>query len=52
MIMAFRPFLISVRLMSHDPEVYKDPMTFNPSRFMGNKPEQDARDYCFGFGRR
>jgi len=39
-------------LMSHDPAVYKNPMTFDPSRFMGPNPEQDVREYCFGFGRR
>ena len=40
------------RLMSHDPAVYKNPMTFDPTRFMGPNPEQDVREYCFGFGRR
>ncbi|TDL15494.1 cytochrome P450 [Rickenella mellea] len=39
-------------LMSHDPKVYKNPMEFDPTRFMGPNPEQDVRDYCFGFGRR
>jgi hypothetical protein len=45
-------FAIGVRLMSHDPEVYKNPMEFAPMRFLGPNPEQDVREYCFGFGRR
>ncbi|EIM88804.1 cytochrome P450 [Stereum hirsutum FP-91666 SS1] len=36
----------------HDPDVYRDPFTFNPDRFMGPEPEQDPADFCFGFGRR
>jgi len=36
----------------HDPNIYKEPMEFNPDRFMGLNPEQDPKDYCFGFGRR
>ncbi|KAF9889649.1 hypothetical protein FE257_007157 [Aspergillus nanangensis] len=36
----------------HDPEVYHDPMTFKPERFMGNAPESDPRKFAFGFGRR
>lgn len=43
---------LSFRLMSHDPTVYKNPMEFDPARFMGPNPEQDVREYCFGFGRR
>jgi hypothetical protein len=27
-------------------------MSFNPSRFLGYKPEPDPRQICFGFGRR
>lgn len=27
-------------------------MRFNPDRFMGPNPEQDPKDFCFGFGRR
>ena len=45
-------FAIGVRLMSHDPEVYKNPMEFAPMRFLGPNAEQDVREYCFGFGRR
>jgi len=39
----------------HDPQMYPDPMTFRPERFIaseGNKLENDPRQYCFGFGRR
>ncbi|KAJ3560510.1 hypothetical protein NP233_g10793 [Leucocoprinus birnbaumii] len=38
--------------MLHDPRSYSDPMSFNPSRFLGSNPEQDPRQICFGFGRR
>ncbi|KAJ3977109.1 cytochrome P450 [Lentinula raphanica] len=38
--------------MNHDPEVYHDPLTFKPERFLGPKPELDPREACFGFGRR
>ncbi|KAF9029141.1 cytochrome P450 [Hymenopellis radicata] len=27
--------------MAHDPKVYKEPMQFNPARFLGDNPEQD-----------
>ncbi|KAI0771958.1 cytochrome P450 [Trametes elegans] len=39
----------------HDPQIYADPMDFNPDRFIATKdwaPERDPRDFCFGFGRR
>lgn len=41
--------------MTHDPEVYNDPMTFKPERFLGvdgREPEMDPRTFVFGFGRR
>ena len=38
--------------MTHDPKVYKNPMEFNPDRFLGDSPEQDPKDMVFGFGRR
>ncbi|KAJ6502263.1 cytochrome P450 [Mycena sanguinolenta] len=41
--------------MVHDPEIYTDPLVFNPSRFIasdGHTPEPDPRDVVFGFGRR
>lgn len=40
------------RNMTHDPAVYKNPMEFNPDRFLGDLPEQDPKDMVFGFGRR
>jgi cytochrome P450 len=43
---------IALRSMSRDPRTYKDPYVFNPSRFLGEHPEQDPRTYFFGFGRR
>ncbi|KAF9062871.1 cytochrome P450 [Rhodocollybia butyracea] len=38
--------------MTHDPEIYSNPMEFNPERFLGDAPEQDPKDMVFGFGRR
>lgn len=40
---------------THDPNVYPDPMTFKPERFLatpGQTPELDPRTLIFGFGRR
>ncbi|OQE44817.1 hypothetical protein PENCOP_c002G06270 [Penicillium coprophilum] len=41
---------------AHDPEIYKDPMSFNPGRFLqdesGTSPEWDPQKLIFGFGRR
>ncbi|KAI0888728.1 putative cytochrome P450 oxidoreductase OrdA-like protein [Annulohypoxylon maeteangense] len=40
---------------THDSEVYQDPMTFRPERFLeedGHKPEPDPRMFAYGFGRR
>ncbi|KAJ6612835.1 cytochrome P450 [Mycena sp. CBHHK59/15] len=59
----FEPLLIpkdsivipNIWKMTHDPERYADPMTFNPSRFIdkdGQEPEQDPSRICFGYGRR
>ncbi|KAH9162720.1 cytochrome P450 [Lactarius sanguifluus] len=39
----------------HDPEVYKDPMVFNPDRLIaqpGKPAEPDPFDVAFGYGRR
>ncbi|KAJ5378228.1 uncharacterized protein N7496_005637 [Penicillium cataractarum] len=41
--------------LTHDPEVYHDPMTFKPERFLGInglEPEMDPHAIVFGFGRR
>ncbi|EGO01644.1 hypothetical protein SERLA73DRAFT_177063 [Serpula lacrymans var. lacrymans S7.3] len=41
--------------MLHDPRIYKDPMEFNPERFIateGKPAERDPHHACFGFGRR
>ncbi|KAI0470582.1 cytochrome P450 [Xylariaceae sp. FL0804] len=37
---------------THDPETYANPDTFDPTRFLGEHPCPDPRDYVFGFGRR
>jgi len=39
----------------HDPEVYKDPMEFNPDRLVakpGKPAEPDPFTFAFGYGRR
>ncbi|KAI9170623.1 Multifunctional cytochrome P450 monooxygenase af510 [Paramyrothecium foliicola] len=36
----------------HDPEVFKDPEAFDPTRYISPRNEPDPTDYCFGFGRR
>ncbi|KAK0477607.1 cytochrome P450 [Armillaria novae-zelandiae] len=38
--------------MLHDPEVYPDPFTFDPSRYIGKETQKDPRQAAFGFGRR
>jgi cytochrome P450 len=41
--------------MTHDPGLYPDPMTFDPSRFLptpGKSTQQDPYKLVFGFGRR
>ncbi|KAI1380247.1 putative cytochrome P450 oxidoreductase OrdA-like protein [Hypoxylon crocopeplum] len=40
---------------THDPNIYHDPMTFKPERYLGTggrEPEPDPRVFAFGFGRR
>ncbi|KAI5116388.1 hypothetical protein M0805_006560 [Coniferiporia weirii] len=44
---------------THNPDVYQDPLVFNPDRFLpsqnpalGRAPETDPRQFVFGFGRR
>uniref|UniRef100_A0A0W0F3X1 Cytochrome P450 n=1 Tax=Moniliophthora roreri TaxID=221103 RepID=A0A0W0F3X1_MONRR len=44
--------LANIWKMARDSEIYKDPEAFNPERFTGSEPEQDPREYIFGFGRR
>lgn len=39
-------------MFTHDPETYKDPHTFRPERFLGDKPEMDSHPISFGIGRR
>lgn len=61
-VLSFAPFRFLVysynnlsRSFTHDPEIYKEPMTFNPDRFLGTEdtlPESDPRRFVFGFGRR
>ncbi|QRV91901.1 cytochrome P450 family protein [Ceratobasidium sp. AG-Ba] len=38
--------------LMHDPATYPDPHTFNPDRFLKEKPDLDPRRIFFGFGRR
>ncbi|CAK5274877.1 unnamed protein product [Mycena citricolor] len=38
--------------MMHDPAVYPSPETFDPTRFLGENPQQDPRVASFGWGRR
>lgn len=43
------------RKFTHDERNYRDPFTFNPSRFLaenGNKPERSPSAYIYGYGRR
>ena len=48
--------LTLLRSMLRDEEVYPDPNTFNPDRFIKdgvlNREIRDPRDIVFGFGRR
>ncbi|KAB8249281.1 cytochrome P450 [Aspergillus flavus] len=37
---------------AHDPDVFHDPMTFKPERYLGDNPEPDSHRISFGFGRR
>lgn len=38
--------------MTHDPDVYHEPTTFKPERFLRPTPDRDPRELMFGFGRR
>ncbi|KAF8889423.1 cytochrome P450 [Gymnopilus junonius] len=44
--------IANIWYMLHDPNVYPDPFSFKPERFLGPQPQRDPRDICFGFGRR
>ncbi|KAL6787324.1 cytochrome P450 [Trichoderma sp. SZMC 28012] len=44
--------LANIWFFLHDPDVYKDPMMFNPERFVSPACEPDPQLYVFGFGRR
>jgi len=39
------------RNMTHNKNIYPDPMGFNPDRFLGSDPNLDPMDVAFGFGR-
>jgi cytochrome P450 len=38
--------------MARDARHYRNPEMFDPTRFMGDKPELDPHNYIFEFGRR
>lgn len=40
------------RALSRDENVYPDPYDFVPERFLGEKKQQDPREFAFGSGRR
>ena len=43
------------RAFTHDPNLYHEPSTFKPERFLGvegREPELDPENMVFGFGRR
>ncbi|OGM46071.1 putative flavonoid 3-hydroxylase [Aspergillus bombycis] len=49
------PIVPNIWAFAHDPEVYSDPMSFRPERFLasdGHTPERDPHTLVFGFGRR
>ncbi|PIG80191.1 D-alanine--D-alanine ligase [Aspergillus arachidicola] len=49
------PIVPNIWAIAHDPDVYSDPMSFRPERFLasdGHTPERDPHTLVFGFGRR
>ena len=45
------PFETSLRGLARNPEIYDEPGSFRPERFIDGKP-LDPRQLVFGFGRR
>ncbi|KAJ7174180.1 cytochrome P450 [Mycena crocata] len=48
------PYMNALKI-THDPDLYTNPMVFDPSRFIGSdtrKAELDPSRICFGYGRR
>ncbi|KAK0452140.1 cytochrome P450 [Desarmillaria tabescens] len=44
--------IVNIWNITHDPKTHQRPHEFNPSRFLGPKPERNPGDVIFGFGRR
>lgn len=44
--------VVNIWAILRDERAYTDPLEFKPERFLGDNPEQDPRNACFGFGRR
>jgi fumagillin biosynthesis cytochrome P450 monooxygenase len=44
--------LPSIWWFLHDPDVYSDPSSFEPDRFLGCRNEPDPAEHTFGYGRR
>ena len=42
----------SDRKLLNDSQVYPNPFTFDPTRYLGPNPQPDPREIAFGFGRR